>query len=337
MSHAGTVELRRLSRTPHDTYSGRLQHSALIAQAARFFENRLWSATQLNDYGICGFRFFAKRMLKLEPLAEPEDGLNAAQLGTLYHSILEHTYRDLAARGIAITRENMDTALQALERAAEAVFEDAPERIGFRTPALWREERDVLFRRLQALVRDDFDDESSFNEKLRALGIGERRPYRLEVPFGEGGVFSLDIGGETLRIRGVIDRIDRTDNQAIVIDYKSGSSEIPVSEIARGRNFQMMIYLLAARAAFAAQAQPPEVAGGVFWHIGTRKISGLLQSDDNEVIEAGKAHLRDYLARGRRGDFSADANKVESGKCSRYCDYSQLCRFAVVNRGKPHA
>jgi ATP-dependent helicase/DNAse subunit B len=153
------------------------------------------------------------------------------------------------------------------------------------------------------------------------------------MPFGSDGVFTLDLGGDQVRLRGVIDRIDLVGDRAIIMDYKSGSSEIPISEIARGRNFQMMIYLLAAQATLQDSA---DIAGGLFWHIASRKTSGTLTSDD-EVIEAGKAHLRSYLTRGRAGNFASEANKIEEGKCSRYCDYSQLCRFNIMRRRKPDA
>ena len=56
----------------------------------------------MNDYGVCGFRFFAKRLLKLEAWEEPEESLDAAKLGTINHAILEATYRELGERGLAI-------------------------------------------------------------------------------------------------------------------------------------------------------------------------------------------------------------------------------------------
>ena len=40
-------------------------------------------------WGLCGFRFFSRRLLHLEPYEEPESGLDALQLGSLNHKILE--------------------------------------------------------------------------------------------------------------------------------------------------------------------------------------------------------------------------------------------------------
>src|SRR5690606_37456191 len=111
------AETRRMSRNPHDHYSGRLRDPALIAAVATEHDaGKIWSASALNDFGICGFRYFAGRLLALEPLAEPEDGMESRHLGTLYHEILEQTYRRL---GGMITLDRADEALALLDAVAD--------------------------------------------------------------------------------------------------------------------------------------------------------------------------------------------------------------------------
>ncbi|MDX2139056.1 MAG: PD-(D/E)XK nuclease family protein [Chloroflexota bacterium] len=326
MQHARAVELRRMSRAAHDRYSGRLQDAEVMAVAGAAFSGRVWSASQLNDYGMCGFRFFARRLLKLEPLEEPEEGMDAAQLGSVYHDILEKTYAQLIRDGVSITPDHLDAALAVLERVAAERLPDAPQRFRFPVPPQWASEQQVILRKLRALVRDDFNLDSDFNKKLAKLHEGERRPHQVEAPFGNGGIFTLDLDDMRLRVRGKIDRIDTIDGRALVIDYKTGSTGIPTSEIARGRNFQMMIYVLATQGM-------ADVAGGAFWHIGSRSVSGLLTPDD-EAISDGRHKLTLYMERGQAGDFTSEANKVEDAKCSRYCEYSQMCRFSVMGRRK---
>ena len=52
------VEIGRLSRAPYDHYSGRLSDADLIAQvAAEHGAGKVWSASQLNEFGTCGFRY----------------------------------------------------------------------------------------------------------------------------------------------------------------------------------------------------------------------------------------------------------------------------------------
>ncbi len=333
IQRARTIELRRMSRAPHDHYSGRLHNAALIAQASEQFSRRIWSASQLNDFGTCGFRFFAKRMLRLEPLTEPEEAMDAAQLGSIYHEILEATYRQIAGEGLALIPENTDAALEIFDDHAVRLLASAPERLGFRASALWQQEQQLILRRLRLLIRQDFDPESDINTTIRKFNRdGERRPWILEAAFGDGDGMTLELGDERIRLRGKIDRIDRIGDQIFILDYKSGSTKIPTSEITRGRNFQMMLYLLAAQA-LGAGTDAPAVAGGAFWHISTRRTSGELRPDDS-AIDEGRAHLAAYLARGKAGDFSAEANKMEEGKCSRYCEYATMCRMAIMRRGK---
>ena len=75
------IELGRLSNVPFDRYSGLLSRPELRAQTARLLgEERVWSASRLKDYGLCGFRYFAKRLLRLEEVEEPEAGVDACSL-----------------------------------------------------------------------------------------------------------------------------------------------------------------------------------------------------------------------------------------------------------------
>jgi RecB family exonuclease len=287
----------------------------------------------LNDFGTCGFKFFSKRMLKLEPLTEPEESMDAAQLGSIYHEILEATYRQIAAEGLSLTPDNVEAALEIFGDHAVRLMGSAPARLGFRPSPLWVQEQGLIMQRLKLLIRQDFDPNSDLNKAISKLAPdGERRPWILEAPFGDGDGMWLDVGGERIRLRGKIDRIDRVGDGIFILDYKSGGTKIPTSEISRGRNFQMMIYLLAAQALGAGEDAPP-VAGGAFWHISTRKTSGELRPDDG-AIDEGREYLAAYLARGRAGDFTAEANKLEEGKCTRYCEYSTMCRMAIMRRRK---
>ncbi len=324
------IEMSRLSRHPHDHYTGRLQDARLIAWAAQTLSpNRVWSASQLNDYGLCGFRYFAGRLLRLEPFEEPEDGMDSRQLGTLYHEILEATYRRL---GGMITPKRRDEALTVLDEIADEYMASAPERLRFRPSLQWAQEQIVLRRRLVKLISDDFSDK---NPLAKEFGNAPREIYRQEAKFDGDQVF-LDLGDEQLRVRGSIDRMDRQGERVIVVDYKTGSTLISKAELERGRNFQMMVYLLAAQNLIEHEGRedrPTEVAGGVFWKIGGESL-GALTSEDSAMIDAGKDHLRRYLERARSGDFAAHANRLDGGKCAHYCDFHQFCRVHNVHRRK---
>ena len=326
------VELGRLSNAPFDRYSGILSQPDLLRETARSLgEERVWSASRLKDYGLCGFRYFAKRLLKLEEVAEPEAGADALQIGLLNHSILEETYRRIGARGLAITEENLAEALQIFADVSADLLESAPDEFNFRATATWHEEKQVVFNRLAALIKQDFSPKSPLNRFGKTRTVHQLERYIDEV------LIDLTDGMGRLRVNGYIDRIDLADGKLIVVDYKSGSTTIERREMEIGRDFQMMIYLLALKSMLEAEQSSAQVAGGLFWHLSNLRASGVHSStdeDDIAAVEMARAEIAQNLKMGRAGQFPVHATKMESGKCSRYCEFSRFCRMHVTGAYK---
>ncbi len=333
-----TGEMKRLSQSAHDAYSGYLEKAQSVQKAAAYLDaSHRWSASQLNDFGACGYRFFAKRLLKLEALDEPEEGLDVLQLGSLNHAILQEAYEEIEARELAITPKNQQVALDILNEFAARVLYNAEEIYGFRASALWEQEQVVLLRRLRNLVALDFSDESPLNK----FGT-ERKPYRLEWAFGFTGEPQIRIplaDGESIQVVGSIDRVDLVDDRLIVLDYKTGSTKIQTREMAEGRNFQMMVYLLALQQLIDYYDLPYRVGGGAFFHIRSQETSGLIEINADDVtqvddITQAMQYATRYIRQGRSGDFSVQPSSPSDGRCVRYCDYYQLCRLTMTNQFK---
>ncbi len=337
--HARQVEQERMTGGKLDRYSGRLQDPRLLEWvAAELGDKRVWSASQFNDYGVCGFHFFAKRLLKLEAMDEPEAGMDALQRGTLVHAILEDTYRELTQRGLSITPEYMETALTSLHEIAARILPTAPQTYGFRPSVLWTQEQATLMRKIEALVRSDFSEKSPLGKAFK----GERIPYMQEVPLsGDDKPLQLQLDGTLVNVRGYIDRIDRIGDRAIVVDYKTGTTKIETTEMTEGRNFQMMLYLLAGQAILETQFEsdssaPNQIAGGTFWHF-NRETSGVVHLDkpeDEEALEKAQRQLSDHLRQGRAGNFASVPNRKDGAACSHYCEFTQFCRVSIMNRRK---
>ncbi len=330
-----SVELGRLSINPYDEYSGQLSRAVLLLEAnKRLGANRVWSASQLKDYGLCGFRFFAKRLLKLEDVKEPETGYDILQLGQLNHKILEDSYRRFSEIGLAIQPTNLGRALEIFEQVALEQLDSAPQDFGFLPRASWQAEKMMLFKRLKALIKLDFSADSPF-KKI----VGERRIYDVEYQF-ERVEIDLPELDEKLRLRGLIDRIDIVDEQLILLDYKTGTSPIGKSEMMAGRDFQMMTYVSALEAKLAETDNPPRIKKGMFWHLRNLKTSGEINlgadenDEDREAIDSARAQLAENLRAGRAGSFPAYPTKFENSKCARYCEFAHLCRVSVTNRFK---
>ncbi|MCA0458894.1 MAG: PD-(D/E)XK nuclease family protein [Chloroflexi bacterium] len=330
------IEVGRINDPHLDIYSGQLSDPTLLDWVKRELgDKRVWSASQFNDYGLCGFRFFSKRLLKLEAVEEPEAGMDHRQRGTVIHAILEETYRELAEQAISIVPDHMGTALEVLCAVADRILPTAPRDFGFRESPLWKQEQAILMRKVEALVRADFSDESPIGKLFSG---GERFPYLQEQPLGAqpNKPLRLNLGDTTVQVMGFIDRIDRVGDRLIVLDYKTGSTRIPTSEMTEGRNFQMMVYLLAGEEIAAQQNAPMTMAGGTFFHL-NRSTSGAVDMDkpeDQTAIDDARLRLGKHIEQGRAGNFSSVSNRRGGGACNHYCEFTQFCRVSIMNRRK---
>ncbi|MCY4021485.1 MAG: exodeoxyribonuclease V subunit gamma [Chloroflexi bacterium] len=328
IKHGQAVERRRMSaQVSYDQFSGQLTRPVLREQTEKQLgPRRIWSASQLQDYGLCGFRFFAKRLLKLAETKEPEAGYDLLQLGLLNHDILEETYFEIGE--LAIRPDNLARVLEIFEPIARQKLDSAPQALGFLAGPRWQAEKAMLFKRLRALIRRDFSDASPLN-RLE----GDRQVYTVEYEF-ERLAIDLPELGEKLLVRGKIDRIDVVDDQLILLDYKTGATRIGRSEMEAGRDLQMMLYVLALQAERANMTHPSHVKASMFWHLRSLDISGAIDLDSEEdkmAIAAARAQVAQNVQAGRKGSFPVRPTKLDGGKCARYCEYARLCRVSVTS------
>jgi ATP-dependent helicase/DNAse subunit B len=180
-------------------------------------------------------------------------------------------------------------------------------------------------RRLRWLVGLDFTADSP---------LAEWRPGRDRVPFAQEHSFGGDrdhpaliLDGEAgpLRVRGTIDRADQFEDGIVLVDYKSGSTPHPVEDMQSGRDVQMAVYLLAARALWGAS-----VIGGLFWHIRNRKTSGDVKADDPAVTEA-QTRIHYNILAARAGSFVV---QPDQNRCAPFCEFRALCRLNRAHRRK---
>jgi ATP-dependent helicase/nuclease subunit B len=338
----GIERNRGRSSSVPDVYSGQLSDPTLIAMVAgELGVSKRWSASQLNEYGTCPYQFFAKRLLRLEALKEPEEGMDAQQHGSMIHRILELTYKQIAAKDepLSITPPNRDRALMILEAVMDEVFANAPFEFGFRETRLWIHEQAEYRRQLRDLIMTDFAEKNP----LSRLAKGTRHTRYHEIGFGgkrtsesdalpdtaeraQGVEVRLDGAAGPLRVSGLIDRVDQVGGQLIVVDYKTGSKAIPHADMLGGRNVQMLIYLRAAEQIFPDQ----EIIGGAFWHTKKGSLSGETRlTSDADVLTEAAENVHQRILDGREGVFTSTPSKPEQHKCVRHCDYFQLCRLSA--------
>jgi RecB family exonuclease len=300
----------RLAEVARGPYEGDLNPLAEVL-TARYSPDHVWSPSRLESYGTCPHRFYTEVVLTLSPREEPELGFDALQLGSMLHQVLETAYRQ------ASDPTDPDSVIRELKDTAEEEFRSAPERYGFRPNVLWEIERDHLYTAQEGTIQE-----------LDALEEGWI-PFAYERRFGLGGAppLLIDSSGESIRLRGVIDRLDRnTSGELRVVDYKTGSSHLRKNDLVDGRRLQLPLYGLAAKEALGL-GKPVE---GIYWSLSSRKPGGLKLSafrhesyhGPGGAIQMAVDHTTRIVQGARQGHFPPIP---PDGGCPSYCPASAWC------------
>lgn len=182
------------------------------------------SASALEDYAKCPFRFFVRRVLKATPLLESGEDLDPLASGRLHHAVLERFFIERRDSGhLPLTGGEDDRAALGRALDEELVRFSQKERTGH--PALFavrtRRLREDLWRLIEREARGT-DAEPGGPRLLPALFEHHFGP--IEIAAVRGADEPDD--GMALHIEGIIDRVDIGTGpggvHAQVLDYKAG-------------------------------------------------------------------------------------------------------------------
>ena len=217
-------------------------------------------------------------------------------MGNLYHKTLQ-----LAVER-AIGAEDIRTA--AIENLEEALLEaEKDEEINACMLPNWELRRAEHLNILKkAILSPDFIEDGATVEKVEGEFAGEWRGFK---------------------VRGRIDRVDKTDSGYTVVDYKTGAYVTTVRREADGvvGDVQLPIYM---EAGLGSDLKGAAVVGKYF-SIRQRR---LLKSDP---VDAEKFELlvRRVLT---EGSFAVDPDEGKS--TCKYCDFDVVCRYGPRNKRK---
>ena len=273
------------------------------------------SASALEELARCPYRYFLRRVVRLDPPEEPEEALalSPAEMGEIAHDILRRLGRD-AAEG-----KGWGDVSAAARSSVDRFARENPTGL----PGLFRircrgVERDVA--RLAAW------------ERRREVERPGWRVDRVEE------AFSLPAAPLLPALRGRVDRIDRGPaGEARVIDYKyrdPARGEIPPDWIRHGLSHQVPVYL-----AFAASLSPaPSSVSAAFYFL--RNEFGIEEAPGwDEIREEWAAALAGWLSLAAAGAFPPLPHHrfTSAGRTSpRYCDscpFRDHCRVSPVYDG----
>lgn len=282
--------------------------------AGRFGPHHIWSASRLEQYRACPYWFFTSSVLRLEPLQRPSEGLDARQLGNIYHHILEQLYRAVGREG------NSEALLAALPEIAAAVLDAAPREEQFRETAYWQRTREQILAHVEESVRalEALKGGYRFSEAERTFGIAGQPGPPLVVHDGD----------DSFSVHGYIDRVDRDDAGRVrIVDYKTpGPSTFTHAAVRDGKKLQLPLYALAAQEALGLG----QVTEGFYWHVQHAEPSGFTLSrfsaGDRRGPQAAMEHVVALAWEAVRGARAgAFVPRTPAGGCPSYCPAAAYC------------
>ena len=274
---------------------------------SEFGPDHTWSASRLETYHKCGYFFFVQNVLHLEARPEPIEGLDATQLGTVYHHLFEAVYN-------AGLPEPLDeeSVLEFVRLTATPILDQAPQKEGFRETPWWSQTKEEMIENVAASILLLEDGNYHFFKSEAAFGFDEWDKLVVETAVG------------MLQLRGFIDRIDQNEaGQLRIIDYKlGGPNQFTKSAFKEGKKLQLPLYALAAQETLGLG----EVEEGFYWHFNQGKGSPFTLKKANGGVAGAFETAIDFAAQAvekiRAGDFQP---KPPSGGCPTYCPAATFC------------
>ena len=220
--------------------AARMSRGRLTPQAVETLYGHSYrmSASRIDKINSCHFAYFMQYGLRAKERTPAR--FDAAQVGTFLHYVLEHVTKAAAERGGFAQLEPgeleklLDQVVDQYIAAAMPGFEKRENRFKY------------LFRRLRKTV--GVIVENVAEELMESDFV----PLEFELGFGDGGkapAITIRASGAELTVVGKVDRVDGwLKNGRLylrVVDYKSGKKSFDLSDVCRGLNIQMLLYLFA--------------------------------------------------------------------------------------------
>lgn len=181
----------------------------LMAKAASGF-----APTALNAYRACSLRFYYSEIAGLKEPEAPEDEIDPRMLGSAVHAALKELFQPLA--GKSLTREHLNALEPLVDGAVDQGFSKVMQHGGHASG-----KNRLLVETARIMIRNYIRREAETIEQ--SYGNGENLTIHLLEHF-LSGILRLDVAGQSLgiRIKGIVDRIDRVGGITRIIDYKTG-------------------------------------------------------------------------------------------------------------------
>ncbi len=341
----------RGERETFGPYEGILSPATHAALLARFGEKTRFSASRLEQYQGCPYRFFLSDVLKLQAVEEVGVTIDPLSRGSTLHDALARLHREVNQALRRAVSPALPAAKVAFDKAVTRLLADLARRAQDRAQPFQAALAEIERRELQQWLVQYVAQHAKYDKLWMELDE-PLVPAHFEVSFGDEArsgddplsttePLVVEHGNRKVLVRGRIDRIDlgRMDDSPVlnVLDYKSGSARrYSLKAIESGDALQVFLYALAAEQLFAGEGRRPLAAG--YWFIADKgypeKHSLTMHEsvddtvrptkDWQKVREQDKQLVIALVDRMREGQFPVFSCDEE---CTSYCDFRTVCRI----------
>jgi ATP-dependent helicase/nuclease subunit B len=314
------------------------------------FKFKEFSVSQLETYAKCPYKYMAERILKLKPVEEPTEDIEALEMGSLLHAILYKFYKQIREKGIILPEANEDQisyAEKLIFNTAEKIINEA----NFHSPLTFYEKEKILGingDRQNSVLYKFFREE--VNNKSGYI------PEYFEINFGgsKGNESNSKVMVDSINLVGKIDRIDvdKNNNMYKVIDYKLSGAKPSISDLQDGLSLQLPLYLYAAKEMIKAQLGNTDkefdpAGAGIYSLKFSDKDFGMqlvkllpprLKYTEEQLIKSNKQMIeicldaiRKYVIAISEGKFNLSTLEDRENKICRFCSFRPVCRIQDIN------
>jgi|GEM_PF-188720 len=279
---------------------------------------RPYSATALQHFAVCPYRFLLYSILRIEPREESlaVERMDPLTRGSLLHAAQFHVLTKLRSLDLLPVRpENLSQVFAVSDEVYDAVAEKYREDLAPAIPRIWESQVEDVRWDLRGWLREmSREAGQGWTPKWFELAFGlPARSERDPASRNEPVVLAKDV-----RVRGAIDMIEERDGVIRITDHKTGKApNEPPGVIGGGEILQPVLYAQAAEALLGKPA-----ASSRLFYCTERSGYKSFEIPADEPARAELSKALDRIDRSIAEGFLPAAPRA--GACD-WCDYRPIC------------
>lgn len=309
---------------------------AMAAIANHQFSTRSFSATALQNYSSCPYRFFLSAVMRLELRRELTaiEVVDPLTRGSLFHDSQFEILTKLKSVGLlplSISQQkvvnisdvknktggpSLATALELVDEVLERLSSDYEDRLAPAIPRVWEDSINGIRMDLREWLRRMAEDNGGWiPDKFElSFGLSDRGPRASDPASVDEPV---EITGD-LKLRGSIDMVERQADQYRVTDHKTGKARADKDTVVGGgKHLQPLLYALACQKLLNGKVD----AGRLYYCTADGGYEERVVKLNEENIEI----VNKVLSAIRQGLVDGFLPAAPDKDACRWCDFLAVC------------